>query len=372
MFISLLNKDIRDDDLAPGYFLYGPETFLARKFVDQLKARLLPADSQPFNLDRFWMDEVSWTDAVDAARTAPSFFSPWRLIVAEFLQQEEDRERERQEDKLSEVEEKELEDYFASPSPRTVIVIIYPYSTWKVKNTPVFQFFARRLKAQVVSLELKALKDKELRPWLDQNLAERKLLLTPEAKAKLIDVVGNDLDRLTSEMDKLVSYAGKKTSLEAEEVDQLCGWTRSLENWALSDALAHGDLRSCLEVLDGLIKSGEEGIKILNDVIRFFQEILLAKAWLRERSKDRKEIFRTFNPNIKENYVKLYNEKFQDFFGLVDRLSLRDVRRILNELARIDRTIKSSDVSARILLESFVFEYCRRLKETPLRRIGWS
>jgi DNA polymerase III delta subunit len=372
VFISLLNKDIQDDDLAPGYFLYGPESFLARKFVEQLKALLLPPDSQPFNLDRFWMDEASWVDVVDAARTAPSFFSPWRLILAEFLQQEEDRQRGRQEDKLSDVEEKELEGYFASPSPRTVIVIIYPYSTWKVKNTPVFQFFARRLKARVVSQELKALKEHNLMSWLDQNLAERKLLLTPEAKAKLMDIVGNDLDRLSSEMDKLVSYAGKKTSLEAEEISQLCGWTRGLESWALSDALALGDLRSCLDVLDGLIKSGEEGIKILNNIIRFFQEILVAKAWLRERSKDRKEIFRTLYPNIKENFFNIYNPKFKSFFALADRLSLKDVRRILNELVRIDRTIKSSDVSARILLESFVFGYCRRLNDSPLRRIGWS
>lgn len=372
MFISLLARDVTDKDLARGYFIYGQESFPARKFVDQLRALLLPADNQPVNFDRFWMDEANWTEVIDAARTAPLFISPWKLIVAEFLRREDDQDKNRQEDQLSEVEEKVLADYFASPSSRSVIVVIYPRSAWNAKGAPVFKFFTKRLSDGVVSMELKPLKEKDLRSWLERGLSERKLSLTPEARARLEEIVGNGLEQLSSEMDKLASFSAGKATVEAEDVDQVCGWTRNPESWSLSEALSRADLRSCLEVLDGLFKSGEEGIKVLNTVARFFQEVLLAKAWLREKAKDRKEIFRTFRPRISEKFGKWYEDKFREYFGLVDRLSLRDVRRILNELARIDRTIKSSDVSARILLESFVFEYCRRLKEPPLTRIGRS
>ena len=372
MFLPLLARDVTDKDLARGYFIYGQESFPAHQFVDQLRALLLPADNQPVNFDRFWMDEANWREVIDAARTAPLFISPWKLIVAEFLQREDDQDKNRQEDQLSEVEEKVLADYFASPSPRTVTVVIYPRSAWNAKGAPVFKFFTKRLSDRVVSKELKPLKDKDLRSWLERGLSERKLGLTPEAKARLEEIVGNDLERLSSEMDKLASFSAGKAAVGAEDVDQVCGWTRSPESWSLSDALSRAELRSCLEVLDGLFKSGEEGIKVLNTVARFFQEVLLAKAWLREKAKDRKEIFRTFRPRISEKFGKWYEDKFREYFGLVDGLSSRELSRLLDELSRIDRLVKSSDVSARILLESFMVEYCRRPKKAPAMRLGRS
>ena len=377
MIISLLGKnikpeDIKDEDLAPAYFLYGQESFLAHQFLDQVRALLLPAADQPVNFDRFWMDEANWREVIDAARTAPLFISPWKLIVAEFLRREDDQDKNRQEDQLSEVEEKVLADYFVSPSPRTVIVVIYPRSAWNAKGAPVFKFFTKRLSDGVVSMELKPLKGKGLSAWLERGLSERKLSLTPEARARLEEIVGNDLEQLSSEMDKLASFSAGKATVEAEDVDQVCGWTRSPESWSLSDALSRADLRSCLEVLDGLFKSGEEGTKVLNTVARFFQEVLLAKAWLREKAKDRKEIFRTFRPRISEKFGKWYEDKFREYFGLVDGLSSQELSRLLDELSRIDRLVKSSDVSARILLESFIYEYCRRPNKAPARRLGRS
>jgi DNA polymerase III delta subunit len=340
--------------------------------VNQLRALLLPADNQPVNYDRFWMDEANWREVIDAARTAPLFISPWKLIVAEFLRREDDQNKNRPEDQLSEVEEKVLADYFASPSPRTVIVVIYPRSAWNAKAAPLFRFFTKRLSDQVVSKELKPLKDKSLRAWLERGLSERKLALSPEAKARLEEIVGNDLEQLSNEMDKLASFSAGKVAIEAEDVDQVCGWTRSLESWRLSEALSRADLRSCLEVLDGLFKSGEEGIKVLNNVTRFFQEVLLAKAWLREKVKDRKEIFRAFRPHISEKFGKWYEDRFREYFRLVDGLSGQELDGLLEELCRIDRLVKSSDVSARILLESFMVEYCRRTKKAPAMRFGRS
>ncbi|HEX9901527.1 MAG TPA: DNA polymerase III subunit delta, partial [Acidobacteriota bacterium] len=306
------------------------------------------------------------------ARTAPLFISPWKLIVAEFLRREDDQDKNRQEDQLSEVEEKVLADYFASPSPRTVTVVIYPRSAWNAKGAPVFKFFTKRLSDRVVSKELKPLKDKDLRSWLERGLSERKLGLTPEAKARLVEIVGNDLQQLSSEMDKLISFSARKPVVEAEDVDLVCGWARNPENWELSEALTRVDLPSCLKVLDSLFRSGEEGIKVLNTVARFFQEVLLAKAWLREKAKDRKEIFRMFRPRVSQKGGWWYENKLREYFGLVEGLSSQELGRLLEELSRIDRLVKSSDVSAKILLESFMVEYCRRPKKTPARRLGRS
>ncbi len=372
MFFPLLRRDVEDKDLASGYFLYGQESYPAHQFVDQVRTLLRPADDQPFDLERFWMDEAKWTDIIDAARTAPLFISPGKLIVAEFLPREDDQGKERPEDRLSEVEENVVAGYFASPSPRTVIVVIYPRSGKNARGAPIFKFFTKRSPGQIVSVESSPLKKRDLRLWLDSSLSDRKLVLTPEAKDRLEEVVGNDLQQLSGEMDKLLSYAAGKPAVEAEDVDQACGWARNPENWELSDALIRASLPACLKALDSLFKSGEEGIKVLNSVIRFFQEVLLAKAWLREKAKDRKEIFRAFRPRITEKFGKWYEDRFREYFSLVDGLTGQELGRILEELSRVDRLAKSSDLSLRTLLESFLVGYCRRPTRESAMRLGRS
>ena len=70
-----------EDALLAGYFFYGEEGYLADEFLDDLKRLLTDASGGEFHLTRMDLDEAKWPDIVDAARTAPFLFEPWRAIV---------------------------------------------------------------------------------------------------------------------------------------------------------------------------------------------------------------------------------------------------------------------------------------------------
>lgn len=404
----------RDEHLAaslkPCYLIHGAEPYFARQFVDTLKDLLFGPGNPEVNLVRFWMDETKWVEVIDAARTTPSFFSPWRMVVAEHLlegesrskEKEEDKEEDKKEDEKDEAKEKVkeaekakvfvLDEYVASKLslPGTILVVICPTGFGRSIPAKVLRAFASQKKSgrsedpedktraetnrgkNVMMLEMPALKSKPLSGWLNDEAEKRGFSLTREAKSRLAEVCGSDLLKLTNELDKLWAYAAdrvaSKTAVNAEDVDQVCAWTKDLEAWSLTDALSAGDWSRCARVLDKLFREGEPGQKILAQIGRFLRNVLLARVLLEEKRMSRKEVFSRFNPNIKENLYWLYDKKLKEFFRPVDILSPGRLRDLLLELSRQDAALKSGADAPRERIEAFVYDCCRAIKEGEIRR----
>ena len=123
----------RTDDWAvlSGYFFYGEESYLAYRFIDQLKRILfIDEESEPV-VERFNLESHSWAEIIDSARSAPLLFSWSRLIIVESPPRKRENIPTPKED-LSSQEKELLEEYFASPVPDTVLAVIFP---GKIKKT---------------------------------------------------------------------------------------------------------------------------------------------------------------------------------------------------------------------------------------------
>ncbi|MBM3296583.1 MAG: DNA polymerase III subunit delta [Candidatus Aminicenantes bacterium] len=389
----------RDEDLAaflkPCYVIRGAEPYFARQFVDTLRDLLFEPGSPEFNVVRFWMDETKWVEVIDAARTTPSFFSPWRLVVAEYLPEGETRAREKKEEEKEEEEEEEdeeqgknkkakaapLDAYLQSPLslPGAILIVICPAGFRGAVPSPVLRAIAPgktsgRTAApdSVVVLEMPALKKGALSGWIDDEAGRRGFSLTKEAKSRLAEVCGSDLLKLMNELDKLQAYAAEKVAsgaaVSAEDIDKVCAWTKDLEGWNLTDALSSGAWPRCALVLDKLFMEGEPGQKILGQIGGFLRDVRLARALLEEKQMSRKEVFSRLKPNIKENFYELYEKKFKDFFHPVDRLSRTKLRDLFLELSRQDAALKSGADAPRERIEAFVYDCCRAIKEGEIRR----
>ncbi len=347
-FSYLLGSEIKEDHLRPCFFLYGEETYLADEFVRELKDALISPEGQDFNLERFALEDTRWADLIDLARTTPFFFSPWRIVVVDINGDSEV--------KLSPLEESIIKDYFRSPSSRTVLVIILAGAVRK--SHPLVRFFSRLPAASVCLKELKPLKEGSLSLWMDKKLGEKGKLATPEAKRRLAEIIGNDLRRLANELEKIVSFAADKKAVDIDDVNQVCDWVKTFVQWELSDSLGRSDFRQIVLVLNQLFKEGIKPEYILSVTANFFRDILAAKVWLKEK-REKKEIFARLKPHIQESF-SFYQARFKEFFSLVEDFSFVDLRGIIAELERIDLLIKTSDASAQVLLEAFVYDYCRK------------
>ncbi len=348
MYSFLLRREIKKETVLPCYFFHGEETFLAHQFVQELKDTLLSPDVQDYNLERFDLEEHSWMEIIDLARTIPFFLSAWRIIVVEL--------RKGKKEFLNESEKKILKEYFFAPSSQTVAVIIL--SGKARKDSSLFKFFSSLPSSLAYMKILRPLREKSFLDWIDRRLSSSEKTATLEAKKRIEEMVGNDLRRVNNEIEKLITYVGEKKVIELDDVNQVSGWVKTFYEWEMADSLEKANFDHSLIVLNNLFKEGIRTEFIIGIIARFFRDILLAKLWLREKDRDRRAIFKELKPHIQEKYGKFYRDKYNAFFSLVDNLSVKELNHLLDALGKIDFRVKTSDVSAQVLLESFLFDYC--------------
>jgi len=349
---------VREENFFPCHFFYGDEPFFARQFIEGAKEILFDKDGVDNSMEKFSLEEHSWSEIIDVARTVP-FFASRRLIIVEISDVKEV--------KLSSTEEKLLNEYFQTCSTQTVMVVVF---SGKVrKSFPLVKYFSSLPSSSVNLEEMKALKDWALLPWINKKFQGYGKNPTSDAVKRLAEIAGTNLSRVHNEIEKIVVYVGEKKQIELDDINQISGWVKSFVEWEITENLESGEYEQSLLVLDKLLnKEGTKPMIILGMFSRFFSNLLLAKLLLLEKKKDRKAIFKEFKPQILEKYRDLYTRKFNVFFSLVDSLSLTDLNRFIAKLEKIDLLIKTSTLSLQTLLEGFLFEYCRFLGED---RVIW-
>lgn len=360
MYSRALGGEIREEDLAPGYLFFGEEGYIADLFVRELATLLAPGDAPEFRVDRFYLDETGWGEILDTARTMPFLFSPWRVLFvrAPEPKPEGEKNREKEAKLITAADGKLLERYFADPAPRTVLIFHLP-GTARRMTAP-----ARSLSALpgVVTRIARVLKNGEAVSWMGERARAMGKAIAPAACDRLLEIVGSDLRRLDNELEKLVVFTGEDKAISAAAVDQAVAWVRDFEPYEIANALESGDLRASLLVLGARLEAGERPEQVLARLAGFVRNILTAKVRLAEGD-DRKAVFKEAYPQISESFQELYRTKFSRFFAIVDGLSTGEVRRLLGLLSEADARIKSTDAERRTVLESFVFEYCRLVRE---------
>ena len=127
----------------------------------------------------------------------------------------------------------------------------------------------------------------------------------------------------------------------------------------MTDSLENADYEQCLRVLHNLFSEGTRPEYILGVIVRFFRNILIAKLWLKESKKEKKEIFKELKPQIKEKFGSFYTTKFRQFFDMIQSVNQKDLTVLLDELEKIDLAYKTSSLSLQTQLEGFLLGYCR-------------
>jgi len=237
------------------------------------------------------------------------------------------------------------------------------------KSHPLIRVFSSL--PGVVVRELKALKAYQVRPWMEEKARSVGKALTQDAALRLLEIVGCDLRLMDNEIEKLAVYVDDKKTIDAADVNQATAWGREFDPYELDNALEKADLRECLIVLDNLFKAEEKPVNILREIVGFFRNILMAQTQLREKSADKKAIFKRLFPYIPETFLKLYQKKYAGFFASVEGIPESDLAGLLEDLENVDILMKSSDAEEQRLFEVFLYKYCRLRKRAGVNSKAW-
>jgi DNA polymerase III subunit delta len=193
-------------------------------------------------------------------------------------------------------------------------------------------------------------------PWKTQLLiqavkqaaAEVGVKLSTDAVELLADAIGNDTQRLYSELNKLQLYANGQT-LSAGDVAQLVPATTQ-NSLQLADAIRQGQTSQALALITELLALNEPSLKITATLVRQFRTWLWIKLMLEAGERDERVIAKAAEVSNPKRIYFLQQD--------VQSLSSRQLRQVLQGLLELDVSLKQGQNSTSVL-QTKIIELCQ-------------
>lgn len=315
---TLLN-DLEKGVTKSVYVFSGEEEYLKRELEQKIKIFLIDPSSELFNYEVLDGEECSMSSLMIKCRTTP-FFSSIRLIVVKNA------------DELCSCDE--LIEYVQNPLPTTCLILM-------VKKPPP------ALREYEVKLD-KFYPEKRTE-WIKKKVGEFKKRINFEAVQLLQELAGEDLERLSSEIEKLILFVGEKSLISKEDVQNIYPQGSNVKDvFDFVDALGNRNKKQALKILKSLILTEEIG-KILFMMGRQFRLILQSKELMKKgysQTRISEEI------GVKQNWL------VGKLLGQAKNFSCESLINKFETLVNTELDIKTSKIPPLFSLEILVNKLC--------------
>lgn len=316
-----LRNQLRRREIAPVYVLFGAESYLrdlaAKTIADFTFAA---GELRDFNETEFSLNTSSIGHALAAAEQLPMMAARRVVRISDIRVSATGTK-----DNLKEESEDVLSAYLKRPAMSSVVIFIADDLDKRRK-------ISKLLLENSVAVEFGRFSDQELLAWARNKVREIGSEADEKALHQLVALVGDDVRRLTIEIEKLATAALPDSLITYDLVESLVPNSRELSNFELTDHLMAGRKLSALQVLRKILSDGGEPLMILGLIAYNYHRLFLAKELMTEGA-DRTEVARVMN--LRGRYQ-------ENFLASARRTETAKLTRIMKRIADTDLAIKTS------------------------------
>jgi DNA polymerase-3 subunit delta len=205
-----------------------------------------------------------------------------------------------------------------------------------------------RVLPEVDQVELRPPAGRGVVGWLRERARGAGLDLTPEAAQALVDLVGEDLARLATEIEKASLYTAGDRRVSEEIVRALAGETRARQYWELTQALEEARRADALRLASHLLAAGDEPLVLLAWVVGYLRDLwrVLPAA---TAGADLREVARTL-PRRRPDWA------VERLAARAQAVGIRGLSRAAGRCFEVELALKTGAGSPRTLLTCLVAE----------------
>ena len=254
--LKIIN-DLKAGNIKPIYFLMGEEPYYIDKLTEYIENTILSEEEKGFNQTIIYGRDTTIEDIVSNAKRYPMMAERQVVVV-----------REAQE--LSRTIDK-LESYAENPQHTTVLVFAYKYKTLD-KRKKLVKLIAKH----GVLLESKKLYDNQVGAWINKLLQGRGYSIEPKANAMLVEFLGNDLSRISNELDKLKIILPKGHTISPNDIEYNIGFSKDFNVFELQNAIGSKNQLKAYQIVQYFAENPKENpmVVTVSLVFSFFVKIL--------------------------------------------------------------------------------------------------
>lgn len=307
------------------YVIAGKETPLVNAECDRLLDKLIVPTERATGLLNVDADKITAAEVMDELRTLP-FLTGRRIVVLKNA------------DKFISANRELLETYFDNPSPTGILIMTFTSFNARTNLAKKLGKVGRLISvSQPSAAQLPA----RLRQYALEAHAKT---LQSQASELLIELVGEDLSRLYSEIDKLAVFVADKKSITAEQVNALVGHNRLYNAFDVIDSVIAHDTAGAVDQLRRLFSQDRTAqYTFIGALAYHLRRMFTAKVML-QKGKSEWDVGKS---------LRIWH-RMDAFFEQLRKASLVEIGLLIQRLARADYEIKTGRATPRTAIEQLI------------------
>lgn len=332
-----LKNQLKENKFFTSYLIWGDEPYLKQFYANRIALRSVSEGMEGFNLRRFDAENGNGIlELMDATDTLPMFSEHSCTVMKDFAL-----------DEMYSADKEQFERWLAEMPETTVAVFwqdtteINPKKQAKWKN--VIALFDR----YGATVCLDKMDESSLVKTVMSGLKKRGAIIDRSTAFYLVDTVGDDLNVLLNEVEKLADYK-KDGTVTREDIDAVCIKSLEASIFDLSKALLSKNLSRALAILSKLLADKEKPEVIFGALCSNFIDMYRVKVSVLSGKSE--EYFKD-SYAYKNTAFRLRNARRDS-----QRLSIDTLRQCITLLNEADMRIKLRNTDERITLEKLLCE----------------
>lgn len=329
---KILDK-LKSRKYDPVYVLQGEETYYIDLISNYIEANVLTDAEKGFNQVIVYGKDVTVNAILTHARRFPMMAERQVVIV---------KEAQDILDLQKEGGAKMLLDYLQRPVPSTLLVLCHKHKTFDKRKE-----LGKKIEQLAESATFKKPKDNELGTFIQEYAASKQFKMDDRAIQVLAEYVGNDLNRLANEIEKVLINTQAGQTITADLVMAHVGISKEYNIFELQKALIRKDQFQVNKIVNYFEANTKKNpvIPMVAFLYSFFSKVLIASS-----SPDKSD-------NGIATFLKINRYFAGDYSITLRNYSGKQIMNIISLLKQTDLKLKgvdSGDASEGQLLRELV------------------
>ena len=320
-----LEQDIKNRTFQPVYLLFGEEAYLKNLYKKKLIHALIP-EGDTMNLNRYEGKNVDIPAVIEQAETMP-FFAEHRLMVLE-------------DTGFFKGACPQLADYLPGMPGETIMLFVESEVDKRGKLFKTVKSLGR-------AVELSRQKEGVLTNWVLRTLQKENVKITRSAMQLFLERAGDDMENVSHELEKLISYVYGREGITREDVEAVCTVRTENKVFEMINSIAEKKQKKALDYYDDLLALKEPPLRILALIARQFNLLLQVKD-LRRQGFDQASIIER---------TGLMNFIVRNCLRQAEYFSVEMLRGAVEDCIRTEEYVKTGRLDDRLGVELLIVKY---------------
>lgn len=286
-------------EFNPVTWLQGDEEYYIDQLMNFAEHSILSESESSFNLTVFYGKDADWTAVLNACKRYP-MFSERQIVLLKEAQHMKDIEK--------------LESYVDTPLSSTLLVVGYKGKTFDKRSK-----LWKALNKQAEVFNSVKIKDEKVPEWTRELVKSKGYDINPKAVSMLVEHIGNDLSRITNEVDKLAINLEGRKSITDDDIEKYIGISKEYNIFELLAAISKKDMSKAVTIIS-YFESNPKAAPMQLALPALYSHIgkVYAVYGMADRSDAALKPFFYFNPNsLRQAHDMMHNYGYEGIERLI-------------------------------------------------------